>query len=169
MAVPTNKDELQKAIEINYSKLKKDLMIIPCEKTTLKELEGHQKDTLMSINNLVAYLIGWGSLVLKWVEKKDKNEYVDFPETGFKWNELGKLAQKFYMDYEKDDFETLIEKLDKTVSEILSIIDQKTDHELYQVSWYDKWTLGRMIQFNTSSPYINARIRVRKWQKQKQI
>ncbi len=169
MAVPTNKDELQKAIEINYSKLKKDLMIIPYQKTTLKELEGHPKDTLMSINNLVAYLIGWGSLVLKWVEKKDKNEYVDFPETGFKWNELGKLAQKFYMDYEKDDFETLIGKLDKTVSEILSIIDQKTDHELYQVSWYDKWTLGRMIQFNTSSPYINARIRVRKWQKQKQI
>ena len=24
--------------------------------------------------------------------------------------------------------------------------------ELYQKTWYEKWTLGRMIQFNTSSP-----------------
>jgi hypothetical protein len=165
MPIPINKDELQKAIMLNYSKLKIDLMTIPYELTTVKELEGHVKDSVMSVNNLIAYLIGWGNLVLKWVEKKDKNEYVDFPETSFKWNELGKLAQKFYVDYEKDDFITSIEKLDKTVSEILSIIDKKTNEELYQVSWYDKWTLGRMIQFNTSSPYSNARGRIRKWRK----
>ena len=49
----------------------------------------------MSVSDLVAYLIGWGELVLKWNEKKEKREKVDFPETGYKWNELGKLAKKF--------------------------------------------------------------------------
>ena len=123
----------------------------------------------MSINNLVAYLVGWGQLVLKWNDKKSKEIEVDFPETGFKWNELGLLAQKFYKDYEKDDFETLIEKLDKTTIEILKLIENKTNGELYEMAWYDKWTLGKMIQLNTSSPFKNAKERIRKWKKIKQL
>jgi hypothetical protein len=59
----------------------------------------------------------------------------------------------------------LLEKLDQTVKDILLIIDKKTNNELYEVTWYDKWTRGRMIQFNTSSPYNNARGRIRKWRK----
>ena len=96
-------------------------------------------------------------------------EVVDFPETGYKWNELGKLAQKFYEDYKDEDFNSLTEKLNKTIQQILQLIESKSNQELYEVSWYEKWTLGRMIQFNTSSPYINARGRIRKWKKEKGI
>ena len=73
MAIPTNKEELRQAVEINYNKLKKELSSIPQELTRLQELEGHAKGTKMSINNLLAYLIGWGALVLKWNQKKDNN------------------------------------------------------------------------------------------------
>ena len=97
------------------------------------QLEGHSKSTLMSINDLVAYLVGWGQLVLKWNDKKSKGLAVDFPETGFKWNELGLLAQKFYKDFEKDDFKTLNTKLDKTTTEILKLIMRhwKRQHDLF--------------------------------------
>ncbi len=165
MAVPINKKELQKAIISNYTKLKKELLTIPFEKTSINELEGHSKGTLMNINNLISYLVGWGELVIKWNEKKDNNEAVDFPETGYKWNELGKLAQKFYEDFKDDDFNSLIIKLDKTVETILLLIENKSNKELYEVTWYEKWTLGRMIQFNTSSAYLNAKNRIRKWKK----
>ena len=94
MPVPTNKEELLKVIETNYSKLKKELETISVEETAVKELDGHAKGTLMSIDNLLAYLIGWGELVLKWNKNRSENKPVDFPETGYKWNELGKLAQK---------------------------------------------------------------------------
>lgn len=169
MAVPTNKKELITAIETNYSKLKKEILTIPIEKLEEQSLEGHSKGTQMSISNLKAYLIGWGKLVLKWVEHKDKNEPVDFPETGYKWNELGKLAQKFYKDYETLNYPDLQEKLDKTVNDILKVIELKSNAELYEMLWYDKWTLGRMIQFNTASPYTNARGRIRKWKKENNI
>lgn len=165
MAVPTNKEELQEAIATNYEKLKKDLITINPEQALMKSLEGHSKDTMMSVSNLVAYLIGWGELVLKWNRKKDNKEPVVFPEEGYKWNELGKLAQKFYKDYEGDDYVVLLEKLDQVVADIQSLIEQTTNAELYEVAWYDKWTKGRMIQFNTSSPYSNARGRIRKWKK----
>lgn len=169
MAVPIHKSELQNSIQINYDKLRKELTSIPFELTMIEELEGHSKGTLMSINNLLSYLIGWGQLVLKWIDKKDREEPVDFPEEGYKWNELGKLAQKFYLDYGADDYVTLQEKLDKTVGDILAIIEKKTNERLYGTAWYQKWTLGRMIQFNTASPYINATGRIRKWKKQKNL
>lgn len=169
MAVPVNKEELQKAINANYGKLKKELADIPHELTSIKNLEGHSKGTFMSINNLVAYLIGWGELVLKWNRRKDNHMQVDFPETGYKWNELGKLAAKFYADYEGDDYPVLLEKLDQTVAAILLMISKKSNEELYGVAWYDKWTRGRLIQFNTSSPYDNARGRIRKWKKENNL
>ncbi len=66
MAVPANKTELREAIEKNYTKLRADLATIPPELTTEKEMEGHVKGTQMSVCNLMAYLVGWGNLVLKW-------------------------------------------------------------------------------------------------------
>ena len=169
MAIPKDKDELIKAIVDNYKKLTTELNNIPIDLTEIKELDGHSKNTLMSINNLVAYLVGWGQLVLKWNDKKNKGLEVDFPETGFKWNDLGLLAQKFYKDYEKDNFKTLNEKLDNTTNEILKLIESKTNKELYETAWYDKWTFGKMIQLNTSSPFKNAKDRIRKWKKTKQL
>ncbi|HRB71148.1 MAG TPA: ClbS/DfsB family four-helix bundle protein [Flavobacterium sp.] len=169
MAVPTDKTALINAIQINYGKLKKELITIPVELAVIIELEGHAKGTQMSVHNLVAYLVGWGELVLKWNRKKDIGELVDFPETGYKWNELGKLAQKFYSDYEQDDWNTLLLKLDQTVDQILILIESKTNAVLYEQSWYEKWTLGRMIQFNTASPYTNARGRIRKWKKERKL
>ena len=163
MAIPKDKDDLINAIVDSYKKLTIELDNIPIELTEKKVLDGHSKNTLMSINNLVAYLVGWGQLVLKWNDKKSKGLEVDFPETGFKWNELGLLAQKFYMDYEKDDFKTLYKKLDKTTNEIMKLIENKTNEELYEITWYKKWTLGKMIQLNTSSPFKNAKDRIRKW------
>jgi hypothetical protein len=168
MALTTNKEELLKAIVENHKKLTTELLNVPIDLTEKKELVGHSKNTLMSIKDLVAYLVGWGQLVLKWNIKKTKGLEVDFPETGYKWNELGKLAQKFYKDYEKDNFQTLISKLDMTTIEILKLIESKTNKELYETAWYDKWTLGKMIQLNTSSPFKNANERIRKWKKEKQ-
>ena len=162
MAIPNSKIELQNDIKLTYTKLKIVIDKVPLELCELQILVGHSKDTKMSVRDLVCYLIGWGELVLKWIKNKDTGINVDFPETGFKWNELGKLAQKFYRDYDKYTFEELKLKLDDMVTLIESIISQKTNSELYEVNWYEKYTLGRMIQLNTSSPYKNAKNRISK-------
>lgn len=169
MAIPKNKEELLHSILGNYEKLKTELAGIPSELAGIRALEGHSKNTVMSVNNLLAYLVGWGQLLLKWSDRKDKGLEVDFPETGFKLNELGRLAQKFYQDYEQDDFQTLISKLDNTTYEVLKLVESKTNNELYELAWYDKWPLGKMIQLNTTSPFKNAKDRIRKWKKMNQL
>ena len=92
-----------------------------------------------------------------------------FPKTGFKWNELGGLAQKFYADYKNESYHELLLKLNKTVKEILKLVEDKTERQLYSEPWYEKYPLGRMIQLNTSSPYKNAKDRIRKWKKIKKL
>jgi len=165
MPVPTNKSELLSAINTTFDKLMTDLKRVPPARVKEKTLEGHAKGTLMSPADLVAYLLGWNELVLKWLERDDRGDTVNFPETGFKWNELGRLATKFYDDYCALDWHDRLARLQDVKNRLEQEIVARTDEELYAISWYDKWTKGRMIQFNTSSPYANARGRICKWLK----
>ncbi len=169
MPIPETKNELLKAIEKNFSLLIKDLETVPLEKALETTLEGHAKGTMMSVHNLVSYLLGWNKLVLKWIEKDKKEENIDFPESGFKWNQLGELAQKFYSDYETVPFEQLLSDFQQVKQNIVEFLVSESNEYLYGDTWYEKYTMGRMIQFNTSSPYANARTRLRKWKKLNQI
>lgn len=165
MSIPQNKDELLNAIETTFSKLAEELRKVPADVSGLPLMEGHSKGELMSVSNLVAYLLGWNSLVLKWLKRDEKGEPVDFPETGFKWNELGELAKKFYSDYKNVPFVDLVDRLRAAKEKIIVEISKRNNQELYEKEWCGKWTMGRMIQLNTSSPYSNARSRLRKWLK----
>ena len=165
MVIPTSKTDLLTAIETSFDKLIADLARVPEEDAFEVSMEGHVAGTQMSPADLVAYLIGWNELVLKWLDQDDKGESVTFPEAGFKWNQLGALAQKFYVDYAQLTWLERLARLTRVKQHLCRTISQRTDAELYGAPWYDKWTKGRMIQFNTSSPYTNARGRIRKWLK----
>jgi hypothetical protein len=167
MPIPKNKEELTDSIVSNYQKLKIELIEIPVSLTDRKELPGHSQNQIISVHNLLAYLVGWGELLLKWQHKKRNKIHVDFPETGFKWTELGMLAEKFYKDYQTYEFVKLLIKWEMTHLEILTLVNQSSNKELYETEWYRKWTLGRMIQLNSASPYLNVYKRIRKWKKQK--
>lgn len=169
MSVPQTKAELLSAVDKNFAKLMSYLNRIPPQITSEVSMEGHAKGTVMSVHNLVAYLLGWNKLVVKWITNDAKGLSVDFPETGYKWNQLGLLAQKFYSDYSALSYGELVEELQRAKSEIVQLIDARTDEVLYGRPWYTKWTMGRMISFNTASPYANAHGRLRKWVKDKDL
>lgn len=99
MTVPSSKTELLAQVSTTFDRLMDDLHRVPGERAEEASLEGHARGTRMSPADLVAYLIGWNELVLKWLEQDDLGRTVAFPEAGFKWNELGLLARKFYGDY----------------------------------------------------------------------
>jgi hypothetical protein len=165
MAIPANKKELARAIETSWKKLQEDVEGITDKASRSKTMEGHVKGTKMSPHNLMAYLLGWSELVIRWTYGKEKDLPVDFPATGYKWNELGKLAQKFYKDNAAMSFFDLKHTLNRNVGMILNIVNAKTNAELYKMPWYETYTHGRMIQLNTSSPFKNASARIRKWKK----
>lgn len=157
MAIPASKSELIEAINKNYASLVKKLAAVPAQKAFQPLMEGHAKGTTMSAAQLVSYLIGWGELVLSWHAQEARGSKIVFPEVGFKWNELGKLAQKFYRDYQDiTDYKVLLQRLETNEHDIIKLLESLTNDDLYGSAWCENYTRGRMIQLNTSSPYKNA-------------
>lgn len=75
------------------------------------------------------------------------------------------LAESFHKEYHHWKYEDLLHELESTVDEVLALISSLSNHELYEVEWYKQWTLGRMIQFNTSSAMKNMRTKARRFKK----
>ena len=72
------------------------------------------------------------------------------------------------MDDPGDIRDEVVERFGRNIaSEVTDdrAVGSRPNDELYGKPWYDKWPKGRMIQFNSSSPYANARGRIRKWLK----
>lgn len=164
-SVPQSKAELLTAINTAYAKLVADYQRIPVAYTRELALEGNSKGTLISVCDTLAYLIGWGKLVCHWHEAKQQGQAVDFPATGYQWHQLGPLAASFHQAYASHEYEILLAEYDVIIKQILAIVDASSDEALYHTPWYEKWPLGRMIQFNTSSPMKNVRIKVRRFAK----
>ncbi|ADZ91677.1 ClbS/DfsB family four-helix bundle protein [Marinomonas mediterranea] len=165
-SIPASKKELESAIQDMFMKLMKDYRDIPISLSRDLGVEGNIKGTSISVCDTLAYLIGWGKLVVKWCDHYNDNQAIDFPETGFKWNQLGLLAQHFHIEYKNWKYNDLLEEFEEVISTILAIISRLSDDELYGDDWYENYTLGRMIQFNTSSPMKNIRTKVRRFRKQ---
>lgn len=163
MAVPKSKNELLHAIIDSYDKLVADLNRVPPECARDTSMPGHRAGTQMSPADLVAYLIGWNELVLSWHALRSDGIEPEFPAPGYAWNGLGELAQKFYADHADDPWPDLLDQFASAKVRIVELIDGLSEVELYGSPWYGTYTAGRMIQFNTSSPYVNARKRLRAW------
>jgi len=161
VSVPENKQQLLAAMNKNWDALQKKLSRVPADQVFIAQLDGHASGTQMSVANLVSYLIGWGEQVLYWHQQERAGQNIDFPASGYKWNELGKLAQKYYADYATlTSWPALLEKHAQTHQKLVELIESYSDEALYGVAWYNSWTRGRMIQFNTVSPYKNAATRL---------
>ena len=168
MAIPNSKQELVEAITTTYAKLAQELARVPPALARDPVLEGQVKGTRMSVCDLLAYLVGWNELVLHWhtqLREGKRIEDIAFPAEGFTWNALGALAQRFYADYAELDMDDLLLRREQAKDQLLALIDAHDDAQLYGQPWYTHYTMGRMIQFNTSSPYANARTRLRAWLK----
>lgn len=173
-SVATNKKELIDAIQSTYKKLRPEFDTIPAELVNEKSMEGQIKDTQMSVHNLLSYLVGWGELMLKWDRVYTKEQRIpDLPDTGYTMNDWAKLAERFYKEYENEQYEDLLKKCDTVVNSIITMLERTSDSELYGTDWYvtksssKGYSFGRMVALNTSSPYKNARNRIRKWKKEK--
>ncbi len=161
--IATNQTDLYHAIKQSFAKLYTDYQLVPHDLARQCGVEGNIKNTQISVCDTLAYLIGWGKLVLKWYHARRQGLSVDMPETGFKWNQLGMLALHFYHQYQTWSYQELLDEYADVIKQILQLVRSLSDDELYGDDWYQKWTLGRMIQFNTSSPLRSTRTKVRRY------
>ncbi len=115
----------------------------------------------ISPQDLLAYQIGWGNLLLHWYQQGIDGKDVMMPGEGFtKWDYQG-LANHFFRKYRNA---TIRDFLD-LVQEIIDVV--KNEHVNGRLSikgafaWCSlpsgkQWTLGKWVRVNTCAPYKRA-------------
>jgi len=84
VAVPALKGALLVAVGQTYETKMTEFQAVPHVPLGGACLAGHAKGTVISACDLVAYLLGWNSLFLKWLARSATPARIDFPETGYK-------------------------------------------------------------------------------------
>ena len=163
MPIATNKKELLTDIRATYNKLQSLLNAVDEKLSRQKLLPGQIKNTTMSPHNLVSYLLGWAEEVLSWNQAYcDTGTVPEIPVSGY-----GELAVQFYSAYSEYGYSELLVKLNQTVAAIVTMLESKTEAELYEEVWYTTvssgrdYTFGRLVQLNTAAAYRNAYNRLR--------
>lgn len=164
MPIATHKADLLKELESAYARLHEEAASIPPALERCAGLEGG-----ISPCDLIAYQIGWGRLLLSWDALEARGEAVDMPAPGFKWNQLGLLANSFHQARSGHTLERLLAEFELLVGRIRRFIDTCTEDELFRIGvrhWAgEKWPVAKWIQVNTIAPYKSARTKLRRWKK----
>lgn len=164
MPLPTDKDQLLSSLQAAYSKLVEEAAAVPSDLERIPELEGG-----ISPCDLIAYQIGWGRLLLSWDELETRSETVEIPAPGFKWNQLGWLANSFYQEQNEQTLQQLLAQFEALQKRLRLFIESNSEDTLFGIGkrhWAgQKWSLAKWIQVNTVAPYGSARAKLRKWKK----
>jgi len=172
-----NQDEqfkapLSKSIQKEYVKLINIVKEIENKDRVVKLIDGTAGK--ISVADLIAYQIGWGSLLINWYETRLKQQVPVMPGGGFnKWDYIG-LAEHFYKQYQYDSSIKQIEEFHKIVMKIINIVEYEHETENLDkvgiwawctLSSGKQWPLSKWVTVNTVSPYKRALTLLRKFVK----
>ena len=143
---------------------------LPEDLTHKKIIEGFVKEET-SICNVISYLIGWGNMLIEWYEQGLTGKDFVMPGQGFaKWD-YAKIAQHFFQKYHQNTLTQQLALLEKTISQIVSIIKKEDTHgnieKLGVWKWCTlksgtQWPLSKWITVNSTAPCTRAITKIRK-------
>jgi hypothetical protein len=139
-------------------------------KVQLVQLAGRQR----SVPDLIAYQIGWCSLLISWYEAGVRGEMPIMPGAGFTtWDYVG-LADYFAQIYQYNSIDQQMHVLEGLVQRIVAIVEQETKSENIDKigvwSWCalksgKSWPLRKWVQVNTVAPFRRAAREMKKYLK----
>jgi hypothetical protein len=160
---------LSKNIQKEYNKLISIIADINRKDRLTQCIEG--TGGLVSIADLIAYQIGWGTLLLTWYKAELKRKMPEMPGQGFDtWDYVG-LAHHFYKKYHYDGYRKQEQKFHKIVQEIIDMVEHEYErNHLDAIGIWDwctlksgkKWPLSKWVQVNTVAPYKKAASLIKK-------
>ncbi|MCQ2009398.1 MAG: ClbS/DfsB family four-helix bundle protein [Sporolactobacillus sp.] len=120
---------------------------------------------------MLAYQIGWLTLVMSWEEDELAGKQVITPTPDYKWNQLGMLYQQFYQHYANDSLEELRALFRDKIETWCGWVNGLSDEELF-VPGIRRWTvtsanwpMWKWIHINSVAPFRSFRTKIRKWKR----
>lgn len=154
---------LSKLIKKEYNALVTVVSALDLDSRNTKSIDNmHEK---ISASDLIAYQIGWGTLLITWYESGLKNETPQMPGQGFtKWDYTG-IARHFYKKYLFDGASEQSQVFHDVVTKILCFTEHEYKTENLDIIgvWHwctlasgKQWPLSKWIKINTAAPYKRA-------------
>lgn len=167
--IPTG-TSLSSAIVHEYHRLMNVVRSLDTSARKLKSIEWTAGNA--SVNDIIAYLIGWGNLLIGWYQAGLRAEIPQMPGEGFfKWDYVG-LAKHFYTKYQYDTTEQQDQAFESVVVKIIEIVEHESTTGNLDIKgmwgWQTLpsgavWSLHKWITVNTVAPYKRATTAIKKF------
>ncbi|MBS7575957.1 MULTISPECIES: ClbS/DfsB family four-helix bundle protein [unclassified Enterococcus] len=174
MARPTTKTDLIQTGNEKYQKLMTLIHSIPEESINgvfqfeIEKEKGAHWERDKNIRDILIHLYEWHSLLLHWVEANQKGIKKQFLQDGYNWKTYGKMNIVFWEKHQNTSYESSLELLKKSHTEVIKLADTFSNDELFSkdvYEWVGGSTLGSYFVSVTSSHYDWAMKKIRKYKK----
>lgn len=160
MPRPTTKKQLLEAIEVERKALEKFLDELSPAQLTQPGLVGE-----WSAKDVLAHLIEWEQMLLKWHAAGLKGEMPVTPSEEYNWAQTPLLNQKIYEKHRDRSLADIQKDFKSSFKKMLSTIQGLSDEDLFthgRYAWTKNNTLGAYFVSSTSSHYHWARTTMKK-------
>jgi hypothetical protein len=118
-----------------------------------------------SAKDVLAHLIEWEGMVMKWYETGVKGKVPTVPSEEYNWGQLPQLNHAIYLKHRDRLLEDIQKEFKSSYKKIMKVIDSIPEKELFTRSQY-AWTKNNLLAayFNsaTAAHYRWARGEIRK-------
>ncbi len=163
MARPKTKEELLEASNSNFEKLWQLIDSLSDKEFNTefdfskdeKKKEAHwsrDKNT----RDILIHLYEWHQLAINWVTKNKAGEKTSFLPAPYTFKNYADMNVGFWEKHQETPYEKSVEMLKGSHDELMKVIDELTDEELFTKKYFD-WTgttsVGSYLVSATSSHY----------------
>lgn len=161
MPIAKTKKELLDSIEAEYRLLKHCLADLSPD-----ELERPGVCRTWSVKDVIAHLVEWKKMFLRWYAAGLRGENPRTPADDLNWNQTPLLNERIYRKWKDERLEVVMAEFESTYAKMLELARSLPEDQLFQKQlypWLRVWPLARWIAAQTSSHYRWARTRIRRW------
>jgi len=165
----STKSPLALLLQEQYTQLKDVVVDVPEEKLNSKIIPFSHSE--VSVRDLVAYQIGWATLLINWYKTGVQGKMPHMPSEKFSTWDYSGLADHFYKTYHYSSIDKQLEHFHKVVAEIIECVEHEFETEnLDKVGVWPwctlqsgkQWSLHKWVTVNTTAPYKRATTLIKK-------
>ena len=148
-----SKSELLAVSEKEFSKLSDVLDNVPAGFALVADDDG------LSIKDIVGHRAHWLTMFAGWVADGRARREAHVPALGYKWNQLPAFNAELRKTQSSLGWDAARSFLLDEHKKFLTFLEAETDETLYgpsNVSWTNKWTIGRWAEAAGPSHYRSA-------------
>lgn len=154
------KKQLLEDMEAEHKALEQILAALTSEQMTQPGIVGE-----WSIKDVLAHLLEWQCMVLKWHTAGVQGKVVPIPAEGLNWAQIPLLNQRIYETYRDRPLADIQKQFKASHKKMLSTIEGLSDSEMFtrgRYAWTKNNNLGTYFVSCTSSHYNWAKTNIKK-------